>query len=73
MADPTGINKVGDVADVGSDPANTRGDPDTMATMRHRMQMGMAALSDSREDETRRSTVLWPAALTTSGSGLLTY
>ena len=51
MADPTGINKVGDVADVGSDPANTRGDPDTMATMRHRMQMGMAALSDSREDE----------------------
>ena len=51
MADPTGINKVGDVADIGSDPANTRGDPDTMATMRHRMQMGMAALSDSREDE----------------------
>jgi hypothetical protein len=51
MADPTGINKVGDVADVGSDPANTRSDDDTMATMRHRMQMGMAALSDSREDE----------------------
>ena len=51
MADPTGINKVGDVADIGSDPANTRGDPDVMATMRHRMQMGMAALSDSREDE----------------------
>ena len=51
MADPTGINKVGDVADRGSDPANTRGDPDVMATMRHRMQMGMAALSDSREDE----------------------
>jgi class 3 adenylate cyclase len=43
MADPTGINKVGDVADIGSDPANTRGDPDTMATMRHRMQFGLAA------------------------------
>jgi hypothetical protein len=51
MADPTGINKVGDVADIGSDPANTRGDPDTMATMRHRLQMSMAAYSDSREDE----------------------
>jgi len=51
MADPTGINKVGDVADRGSDPANTRGDPDVMATMRHRLQMSMAAYSDSREDE----------------------
>jgi len=51
MADPTGINKVGDVADRGSDPANTRGDPDVMATMRSRLTTAMAAYSDSREDE----------------------
>jgi hypothetical protein len=51
MADATGINKVGDVADIGSDPANTRGDPDVMATMRSRLQMAQAAYSDSREDE----------------------
>lgn len=51
MADPTGINKAGQVANVGSNPANASGDNDKMATMRHRLQMAQAAYSDSREDE----------------------
>ncbi len=52
MADPTGINKAGEVANVGSNPAkSSRGDDDKMATMRSRLQMAMAAYSDTREDE----------------------
>jgi len=52
MADPTGINTAGKVANVGSNPAKSSGDDDDkMATMRSRLQMAMAAYSDSREDE----------------------
>lgn len=52
MADPTGINTAGKVANVGSNPAkSSRDDDDKMATMRSRLQMAMAAYSDSREDE----------------------
>ena len=51
MADPTGIDKAGKVANVGSNPAKSSGDPDTMATMRSRLHMAMAAFSESREDE----------------------
>jgi hypothetical protein len=52
MADPTGINTAGKVANVGSNPAkSSRDDDDTMATMRSRLQMALAAYSDSREDE----------------------
>jgi len=52
MADPTGMVAAGQVANVGSNPT-TKGKPDddTMATMRSRLQMAMAAYSDSREDE----------------------
>lgn len=52
MADPTGINTAGKVANVGSNPPKTPGDDgDKMATMRSRLQMAQAAYSDSREDE----------------------
>lgn len=51
MADPTGINTAGKVANVGSNPTTGKGDDDKMATMRSRLQMAMAAYSDSREDE----------------------
>ena len=52
MADPTGINTAGKVANVGSNPPKTSGDDgDKMATMRLRLQMAQAAYSDSREDE----------------------
>ena len=52
MADPTGINTAGSVANVGSNPPKTsRDDSDKMATMRQRLQMAQAAYSDSREDE----------------------
>jgi hypothetical protein len=52
MADPTGINTAGKVANVGSNPAKSSEDnDDKMATMRSRLQMAMAAYSDSREDE----------------------
>jgi len=51
MADPTGINTAGKVANVGSNPTAGARDDDTMATMRSRLQMAMAAYSDSREDE----------------------
>jgi len=52
MADPTGINTAGEVANVGSNAPKTTGDDhDKMATMRSRLQMAQAAYSDSREDE----------------------
>jgi hypothetical protein len=52
MADPTGINTAGKVANVGSNAPKTSGDDhDKMATMRSRLQMAQAAYSDSREDE----------------------
>ena len=52
MADPTGIDTAGKVANVGSNPAkSSRDDGDKMATMRSRLQMAQAAYSDSREDE----------------------
>jgi hypothetical protein len=52
MADPTGIEAAGKVANVGSNaPKTTRDDHDKMATMRSRLQMTQAAYSDSREDE----------------------
>ena len=51
MADPTGINAAGSVANVGSNPAKSSGDDDKMATMRHRLQIAQSAYSDSREDE----------------------
>ena len=51
MADPTGINAAGSVANVGSNPAKSSGDDDKMATMRHRLEMAQSAYSDSREDE----------------------
>lgn len=51
MADPTGINTAGKVANVGSNPSKGARDDDKMATMRSRLQMAMAAYGDSREDE----------------------
>jgi hypothetical protein len=52
MADPTGINTAGSVANVGSNPPkSSRDHSDKMATMRQRLQMAQAAYSDSREDE----------------------
>ena len=51
MADPTGINAAGKVANVGSNPTTGTRDDDKMATMRSRFQTAMAAYSDSREDE----------------------
>ena len=51
MADPTGIQTAGKVANVGSNPAKSSADDDTMATMRSRLQMAMAAYADTREDE----------------------
>jgi hypothetical protein len=52
MADPTGINAAGKVANIGSNAPKTSGDDDDkMATMRSRLTMAQAAYSDSREDE----------------------
>jgi len=52
MADPTGIQKAGQVANVGSNPEKVSArDEDKMATMRHRLKMAQSAYSDSREDE----------------------
>lgn len=52
MADPTGINTAGSVANTGSNPPkSSRDHSDKMATMRQRLQMAQAAYSDSREDE----------------------
>jgi hypothetical protein len=41
----------GQVANTGSNPSKSSRDDDKMATMRSRLQMAMAAYSDSREDE----------------------
>ena len=52
MADPTGINAAGKVANIGSNPTKSAGgDDNKMATMRHRLEMAQSAYSDSREDE----------------------
>ena len=52
MADPTGMQKAGQVANVGSNPEKVPArDEDKMATMRHRLKMAQSAYSDSREDE----------------------
>jgi len=52
MADPTGMNAAGKVANVGSNGPKTTGDDhDKMATMRSRLTMAQSAYSDSREDE----------------------
>ncbi len=51
MSDPTGINKAGQVANVGSNPTGPDDHRDKLAEMRHRYKMSVAAYSDSREDE----------------------
>jgi hypothetical protein len=51
MSDPTGINKAGQVANVGSNPTGPDDRRDKLAEMRHRYKMAIAAYSDSREDE----------------------
>lgn len=51
MSDPTGINKAGQVANVGSNPTGPDDHRDKLAEMRHRYKMAIAAYSDSREDE----------------------
>jgi hypothetical protein len=51
MNDPTGMNKVGQVANVGSNPTGPDDHRDKLAEMRHRYKMAIAAYSDSREDE----------------------
>ena len=51
MADPTGIDAAGKVANVGSGDPKSPGSDDLMATMRHRFTMALTALGDSREDE----------------------
>jgi len=52
MANPTGIQKAGQVANVGSNPEKVPArDEDKMATMRHRLKMAQSAYSNSREDE----------------------
>ena len=48
--DPTGINKVGEVADRGG-PEKQPEYRDVLSQMRHRLQMGISAYSESREDE----------------------
>jgi hypothetical protein len=51
MSDPTGINKAGQVANVGSNPTGPDDHRDKLAEMRHRYTMAISAYSDSREDE----------------------
>jgi hypothetical protein len=51
MADPTGIIQAGKVANVGGNAPSDKDRGDTMANMRSRLKMAMAAYSDSREDE----------------------
>jgi hypothetical protein len=51
MSDPTGINKAGKVANVGSNPTGPDDHRDKLAEMRHRYKMALGAYSDSREDE----------------------
>lgn len=49
--DQTGMNKVGQVANVGSNPSGPEDQRDKLAEMRHRYKLAIAAYSDSREDE----------------------
>jgi hypothetical protein len=49
--DSTGINKAGQVANVGSNPTGPDDHRDKLAEMRHRYKMAIGAYSDSREDE----------------------
>jgi hypothetical protein len=51
MNDQTGMNKVGQVANVGSNPSGPEDQRDKLAEMRHRYKLAIAAYSDSREDE----------------------
>jgi len=51
MSDPTGINKAGQVANVGSNPTGPDDHRDKLAEMRHRYKMALGAYSESREDE----------------------
>ena len=51
MADYTGINKVGLVADVGGNGNDDNEYGDMLSTMRSRMTMAIAAYSDSRDNE----------------------
>ena len=51
MADYTGINKVGLVADVGGNGNDNNEYGDMLSTMRSRMTMAIAAYSDSRDNE----------------------
>ena len=51
MADYTGINKVGLVADVGGNGNDNNEYGDMLSTMRSRMTMAVAAYSDSRDNE----------------------
>jgi hypothetical protein len=51
MSDPTGINKAGQVSNVGSNPTGPNDHRDKLAEMRHRYKMALGAYSDSREDE----------------------
>ena len=51
MANTTGIVKAGEVANVGGNAPSDKDKGDTMAVMRSRLKMAMAAYSDSREDE----------------------
>jgi hypothetical protein len=51
MNDQTGMNKVGQVANVGSNPTGPDDQRDKLAEMRHRYKLAIAAYSDSREDE----------------------
>ena len=48
--DPTGINKVGEVADRGG-PEKQPDHRDVLSQMRDRLKMGISAYSESREDE----------------------
>jgi len=51
MANTTGITKAGEVANVGGNAPSDKDSGDTLAVMRRRLKMAMAAYSDSREDE----------------------
>jgi len=51
MADYTGINKVGQVANVGGGPGEQDDQRNMLATMRSRLTMAVDAYSDSRSNE----------------------
>ena len=51
MADYTGINKVGKVADVGGGGDDDKEYGDMLSTMRSRMTMAVDAYSESRSNE----------------------